>query len=40
MKASQRINEEHGQLIALLSSGTTFSVQRHPNGQLTINKLA
>jgi SAM-dependent methyltransferase len=39
MKNSQRINEEHAQLIALLSSGTTFSVQRHANGQLTINKL-
>jgi SAM-dependent methyltransferase len=40
MKASQRVQEEHGQLIALLSSGTTFSVTRHPSGQLTVNKLS
>jgi SAM-dependent methyltransferase len=39
MKASQKMNQEHNQLLALLSSGTTFSVVRHPNGQLTVNKL-
>jgi SAM-dependent methyltransferase len=39
MKASQKMNQEHSQLITLLSSGTTFSVERHPNGQLTVNKL-
>jgi SAM-dependent methyltransferase len=40
MRSAQQVEQSHQQLLAVLSTGTTFNVERRPDGQLVITKLA
>jgi len=39
MKSAAAVADEHNKLISVLATGSTFSVIRQPNGQLTVSRI-